>query len=96
MTKEEFIKFLKDNEIPHKISNLSELYAIYIYGKPRPITDPSDGKKRDFTPYLRVTHFDENGKWYTRFCGICGYKSIDWILSKCLELKKSFKEENNG
>ena len=88
MTRNEFIKFLDTNDIPYKAENVNGLELVYVFGKAKKIIDPfNTSRVTDFVPYLRVSHFDESEhRWYTRDCGICGYKSVSWILKKCKEL----------
>ena len=89
MTMKEFIKFLDTNIIDYHYENINGVDFVYVYGVKDCYIDSFTGKIKDYIPYLRVSHFDEtNGFWYTRDNGICGYKSIDWILKRCKELNR--------
>ena len=95
MTINEFTKFLDDNRIIYKKENINGLDLVYTYGKPEKLIDPFDHKTvHVFTPYLRVSHFDEMpGYWYTRDCGICDWKRIDWILNKVMDFSLNKEKE---
>ena len=94
MTKEEFIVFLEEIGAHYKIPEEQNTDRVYVYGAPEMLDDPIFiGNKMKFTPYLRVSHFEEYpDQLYTRDCGLCDYQTIDWVKNKCIELTESFKE----
>lgn len=93
----DFIKFLDENGINYTLRHDDGFRTVYIHGRKIMLTDPLDGTKREFTSYLRVSHFDgPDDMWYTRDCGICGWKPINWVLDECKKLGQEYKEENNG
>lgn len=84
MTIIEFKKILDTNMIWHHYDNINGMDIIWVYGR-----NPSVYKADVYVPYLRVSHFDESDTvWYTRDCGICEYRDLDWILKRCFELKE--------
>lgn len=93
MSKEELIAFLQEigahYNIPEKNTD-----RVYIYGAPEDLKDPIFiGRTMKFTPYLRVSHFNElPNQLYVRDCGACDYQTIEWVKNKCIELTESFKE----
>ena len=95
MTREVFIKFLTDNNIPYKEGKdcgwPEDSDVIYVTGALIDIVT-FDGRESKFRPYLRVSHFDEKpGMCYTRDCGLCEYKFDDWIKLRCIELANNIR-----
>lgn len=76
MTREEFINVLKEHDIPFeeiKLDNHPEYDGVYVCKKTEfnlKKTHPRTYKNL-FVPYIRVSHFDGSGKWYTRHNGYC-------------------------
>ena len=92
MTKDEFINFLKENDIQYTDEVLDGkdglMTLIYIYGKPIDIIT-FNGEKKKYTPYLRVSHFGERaGMAYTRQDGLVGWRSDEWIYKESIELSR--------
>ncbi len=91
MTKQEFTDFLDANNINYEIETLTSknddiLMFVYIHGKEINIISFS-GKKRKYTPYLRVSHFDEKPGWaYVRDNGDVYWATDEMIFERCKEL----------
>lgn len=87
MTRDAFISFLMEEKISFKCSFVNDTSLIYVESAPRDIIS-FDGKKTKFTPYLRVSHFDERpGMCYVRDSGWCDYEPDEWIKKKCIKLR---------
>lgn len=86
MTREEFINFLKEHDIPYSEYTGHGLDQVWVYSKEEyeKIKKHPRKYKDLYVPYLRVSHFDET--WYTRENGVTGYMSEDRVLEKCLKL----------
>ncbi|MCR5238467.1 MAG: hypothetical protein K6E34_14845 [Lachnospiraceae bacterium] len=85
MTREEFINYLVEHDIPFYERTEMGLDTVYILDKKIFNTIKNNPDSRTFLPYLRVSGFDK-GTWYTRDCGDVGYKSLDWIMNRVNEL----------
>lgn len=99
MTKDEFLNFLKENNIQYTDEVFDGrdrlITLIYIKGTPVDII-AFNGEKKKYTPYLRVSHFgDRAGMAYTRQDGLVGWRTDDWIYKKCLELSKTIVHKLN-
>ena len=99
MTRNEFIKFLQDNNVDYKEGKDCgwpvDSDVVYAYGQPETIFIPFFNQKDVYTPYLRVSHFEGRpGMCYVRDNGFCTFMADGWIKRKCLELRDRFKEEN--
>lgn len=89
MTREEFIKYLENNNIPFEDASktIKGYDAVYVVSK------REYEKKRNYprkykdlyVPYLRVSHFDEE-RWYTRENGWVEYKTQEEIMKIVKEL----------
>lgn len=87
MTREEFINFLKENDIPFDEYTEHGLDQVYVYSKGEYQLKRKHPRKYKnlYVPYLRVSHFDED-RWYTRENGWCEHMNQDRVLEKCLYL----------
>lgn len=86
MKREEFIKYLKENDIPYGENGVTD--AVYVYSKKEHeemMALPEDLRGGYYVGYLRVSHFDED-MLYTRDNGVCGYRNDKWIMRKVKEL----------
>ena len=86
MTREEFINFLKDHEIPFSEDTNNGMDMVYVYSKVEYEIKQKHPRrfKNLYVPYLRVSNF--NGEWYTREDGWCSYMPEEVVIEKCLEL----------
>lgn len=91
MTSDQLIDFLNKNNINYEIETMHSknddiLMFVYIHGEEIEIISFS-GKKRKYTPYLRVSHFDEKPGWaYVRDNGVVYWATDELIFEKCKEL----------
>ncbi len=87
MTREEFVKFLNENNIPYNMGPEIDYDGIYVKSrKEYEMKKKNPRKYRNlYIPYLRVSQFDKE-RWYTRENGICGYMDKKEVIRKCLEL----------
>ena len=97
MSKEEFVKFLEEIRARYKIEEDNNVDRVYIYGASIKLEDPIFiGKMINFTPYIRVSHFNETPEQlYVRDCGYCDYQTIEWVKNKCKELTETFDNEED-
>jgi hypothetical protein len=63
-TKQDFLKYLEEIGAKYEVIEKGGIDFAYVYDK------KAYTKKRDFVPYIRVSHFDDH-EWYVRDCGIC-------------------------
>ena len=86
MTREEFINFLKEHEIPFSEDTDNGMDMVYAYSKVEYELKKKHPRKFKnlYVPYLRVSNFD--GEWYTREDGWCCCLGKCTVLDKCLKL----------
>lgn len=89
MTRQEFIDFLVENEIPYSEYTEKGLDQVWVFAKMEyKLKKKHPRKYKDlYVPYLRVSHFDED-RWYTRYNGWTSYMSVDRVLEVCRLLAK--------
>lgn len=93
MTREAFIGFLCEEHITFRMAFPGGIPFIYVEGKPTNVVT-FNGITKNYTPYLRFSHFDERpGMIYVRDNGLCGYKTDKWCMTECIKYRDSFKEE---
>lgn len=63
-TKQDFLKYLEEIWAKYEVIERGGIDFVYVYDK------KAYTEKRDFVPYIRVSHFDDP-EWYVRDCGIC-------------------------
>jgi len=88
MYREDFIDFLKENNLHYcenTVKGLDEVYVFSTVEFEAKHTHPRKFKNL-YVPYLRVSNFD--GDWYVRDNGYCSYMPCEVVLEKCLELGK--------
>ena len=89
MDRKEFIKFLVDNDIPFETSDRWGTDAVWVLSKKElneKMALPEGMRDGYFVSYLRVSHFDGGSEWYTRDNGVCGPKSVEWVMNRVKEL----------
>lgn len=86
MTREDFINFLKEKDIPFEEYTEHGLDQVWVYSKGEYELKKKNPRKYKnlYVPYLRVSNFD--GDWYTRDNGLCGYMSPVRVMEICLYL----------
>lgn len=87
MTRNEFIDFLKANDIPFEEYTKNGLDQVWVYDKKqfeKKKLNPVKNRNM-YVPYLRVSNFDGD-RWYTRENGWTCYMNQEIVINKCLEL----------
>lgn len=86
MTREEFIEFLKERDIPFTEYTENGLDQVYVFSRRAYMLKTKYPRryKNLYVPYLRVSNF--NGEWYTRQDGWCEYMPVCNVLKICREL----------
>ena len=94
MDRKEFIKFLVDHDIPFETSARFGTDAVWVFSKKElneKMALPEGMRDGYFVSYLRVSQwhtrdFDGESEWYTRYNGVCGPKSVEWVMNRVKEL----------
>lgn len=86
MSRQEFIDFLVEKNIPYREYTEKGLDQVYVFSKGEYELKKKHPRKYSYlyVPYIRISHFDEV-EWYTRENGYTCYMNVDRILEKCME-----------
>lgn len=83
-TKQDFIAYLDEIGAKHEEKTVNGIEFVYVYD------EKAYGKKSDFVPYMRVSHFD-NDEWYVRDCGWCEDRSPEDICNKAWRMTRGLE-----
>ena len=90
MTRQDFINYLVKLGVPFSEYTENGADMIYIHSRKEYEEKRNHPRKNKdlFVPYIRVSHFDELPRLYTRNNGYCCYMKLEDVISIVKEYSK--------